>query len=78
MKTQIFRLAHDESKFKLLIEPWMEGEYFEGIQVWNECIYISTDRKLLRRKANEIKESWLNKRIAEIEALKTLKINNKY
>lgn len=74
----IYKLYYNEAKFELVISPWREGKSFDGVKQWNDCIYISCERKLLREKAREIKDKWISKREKELEVLNNVKIKNKY
>lgn len=75
---KIYGLYHNEKTFSLEIKPFKEGEEFEGIKNYNDCYYLSCDRKLLREEATIIKEKWITKREEELEKLKNIKIKNKY
>lgn len=74
----IYGLYYKEKDFELEIKPFRKGERFEGIKDYNDCYYISCDRKLLREKSQLIKAKWIEKREKELEQLKTLKVKNKY
>lgn len=75
---KIYGLYHNENIFALEIKPFKEGEEFEGIENYNDCYYLSCDRKLLREKAISIKEKWITRQEEELEKLKAVKIKNKY
>jgi hypothetical protein len=41
---------------------------------WNDCYFFGTNRKLLKKKALEIKQEWENGALKEYEAFRDIKI----
>lgn len=78
----MYSLRHDKEKMELTIEKWnfnkttnlREGEF----KYWNDNIFIATNRKILRKLAEEIKQKWLKETEHRLEKINLIKVKTKY
>lgn len=78
-----FSLYFNKRDKKLIIETitpsnFMYARCTNKVTKFNDCYFICNDRKLLRDKANEIKNTWVEEAEKDLNYLKELKIRTKY
>lgn len=79
----MYELYHSRREKKLEIKPSKNKPFKEDcvineVATYNDCFYLCSDRKLLKKKAEEIKSEWIEEAEKELEQLKEIKIKNKY
>ena len=79
----MFSLYYNKRDKEMIIEPirpssFMYSKCSDTVTIFNDCYFMCTDRKLLREKANEIKNKWIEEAEKELNGFKKLKLKNKY
>lgn len=76
---KMYSLFFDKKRLEICIEPYKNAMIETNeLYKFNDCRYLCSDRKLLREKAKEIKESWLEEAKQAVRDIESLKIKNKY
>lgn len=78
----MYKLKHNKKDVELTISNFNISNSRElqddEVGYWNECIWIATNRKILREEAQEILKKWIKETEVQLEKLKNLKIKTKY
>ena len=77
-----YSLYYNKKTLELIIKPdkynKIENMSDDKVYYWNENYYYATNRKVLREKANELKEQWIEETEERLNKLKELKVKTKY
>lgn len=79
----MFCLYHSKLYKTIEIAPikkdsFMLSKVTDEVTPYNDYYFICNNRKLLKEKAIEIKNNWIEETEKELNALKEIKIKNKY
>lgn len=79
----MFSLYHSKKEKKLEIKPIKNNSLMvynvtDKVTSYNDCYFVCNNRKALKEKATEIKNSWIEEAEKELNALKEIEIKNKY
>ena len=79
----MYELYHSRREKKLEIKPSKNKPFKDDCAIdevveYNDYFYLCSDRKLLKKKAEEIKNEWIAEAEKELEQLKEIKIKSKY
>lgn len=73
-----YKLYYNQSEYKIQISKGTKNLFYkkiiDGVFYYNDCYYLSNSRKLLKEKANEILNNWINKTEQKLLLLKQIKI----
>lgn len=80
---KFYQLYFDRKYKELKITPSKNlmfdyNKAIDKVVQFNDCYFVSSDRKLLREKAYEIKAYWISQTEKELEEFKDIKIVNRY
>lgn len=79
-----YRLVHDKKNYELVIQPIKNDSYLESyikpgeVVYYNQNIYVSDERKLLKTLAQELKRTWILELQEQLQKLDEMVIKNKY
>lgn len=80
----MFSLYHNREKHELVIKPAKLNQLMiildkpEEVVYYNYCFFVSNNRKALKKKADEMKNTWVTELEEELKAIKAMKITTKY
>lgn len=79
----MFQLYVNKIKKELKISPLSnlmidKNRITNEVTLYNDFYFVSLNRKVLRDKANSIKEQWIREAEEEANNFKNIKIKNKY
>lgn len=77
-----YQLEHNKSEFFIQISPMkVNGSKYiiaNQLTYYNEKYYISDNRELLKQKAVELKQQWIDEYTDKLQKSIDMKIKNKY
>lgn len=73
----MYSLYVDKEKCEIVLKKMgkiIMGNPTEDVTMFNNCYYISKNRKALKQKGLEIKEKWISETKKELEKIESIKI----
>lgn len=73
----MYSLYFNKNKCEIVLKKMGKiilGNPTEEVKQFNDCYYISTNRKALKQKGMEIRERWIEETRERLEALESIKI----
>lgn len=82
----MFKLYHNKAEKKIEISKVKDGEWFflekqckeDDIVKYNNCFFLSNNRKKLNELAKELKADWIKEYKALLEQYQNMEIKRKY
>ena len=81
-KNKVYALYHNKEKVALEIKPWKfqvdESLDYNKLVFLNDCYFLSYDKKVLKQKAEEIKNIWIKEIEENLKKVTNSEIKMKY